>query len=347
MSAAAIRDHFEKQAIACDDLGSPFTARLCRALASVLDRSTVTGLQVLEWEGNPRADALALRLCGGLHALVLSGEDDALAALFPAAKVAQATFETELAAAIRRNDEALVRALDNPPQTNEIARAGMILPGFLAAARALKRPFSGAEIGSSAGLNLIFDRFRYDYGDAGWGNAASPVRLSPEMRGTPPPLDGELAIVARAGSDIRPVDFRDPDQRLRLRSYLWADQPHRLERLDAAIGLAEAEPFVVERADAADFVRRRLAGPRDGTALVFFHTIMWQYLPRATKDAIVAVLDEAGKAATPDSPIARLRMEPRDPNDPFATLSVTTWPGGETTRLAKCDYHGRWIEWTG
>lgn len=340
-----IRAAFERQAAGCSALGSPFTARLCRALAAILDRSSVTGLAVLEWDGDPRADALALRLCGGLHALVLAGEDDVLAGLYPPAQVAESTFRAELDAAIRRNDEALVRALDTAPQTNEIARAGMILPGLLAAARELDRPVALTEIGASAGLNLLFDRFHYDYGAARWGEPTLPVRLVPEVRGEVPRLDAALEIVARTGNDIRPIDWRDPLQRLRLRSYLWPDQQARLQRLDAAIGLAETTPFSMERADAADFVRRQLAAREPGTALMLFHTIMWQYLPVATKTTIEAALAAAGAEAGPDTPIARVAMEPIETSDPHATLSLTVWPGGETRHLAHCDYHGRWIEW--
>ncbi|MEO9614143.1 MAG: DUF2332 family protein [Nitratireductor sp.] len=340
-----IRAAFERQAAGCAALGSPFTARLCRALAAILDRSSVTGLAVLEWDGDPRADALALRLCGGLHALVLAGEDDALAGLYPPARVAEPTFRAELDAAIRRNDEALLRALDSAPQTNEIARAGMILPGLLAAARELDRPIALAEIGSSAGLNLLFDRFHYDYGGSCWGESTSPVRLQPEVRGKTPPLDGVVEIVARTGNDIRPIDCHDPAQRLRLRSYVWPDQQARLQRLDAAIGLAGTTPFSVRQADAADFVDRQLSAREPGAALMLFHTIMWQYLPAATKTTIEAALAAAGAEAGPDTPIARVTMEPIETSDPHATLSLTVWPGGERRHLAHCDYHGRWIEW--
>lgn len=347
MTEAAIRAHFESQATACDDLGSPFTARLCRLLARILDRSTVTGMAALEWQGNPRADALALRLCGGLHGLVLSGADEDLAGVYPPAEPDDGRFSQTVEAAIRRNEEELVRALDNAPQTNEVGRSAMLLPGFLAIARRHDLPLAVGEIGASAGLNLNFDHFRYSYGASAWGDPASPVMLEPELRGAVPPLDGHLRIISRHGCDIAPIDLGDPARRLRLRSYVWPDQALRRQRQDAAIALALEHPVPLERADAADFVRARLAARPSGEVFVLFHTIMWQYMPRATKDAILAALDEAGARATADRPVARLRMEPRDPNDPFATLSLTTWPGGQTERLARCDYHGRWIEWTG
>lgn len=347
MLPSPIRDHFEQQAKACDSLGSPFTARLCRLLGERLDRSTVTGLAVAEWPGSPRADALALRLCGGLHQLVLSGADEELASVYPPQQADDATLASAVMAAIVRNDEDLVRFLESPPQTNEIARAAMVLPGLLLVARRHDLPLAVAEIGASAGLNLNLDRFRFDYGAEGWGDPASPVRISPEVRGEGPPLAGALDIAARAGCDISPIDVSRAGEAARLRSYVWPDQQARLERIDAAIEIALAHPFALELADAAAFVRERLAARPKGATFVLMHTIMWQYMPRATKDAILAALAEAGETATPDAPILRLRMEPRDPKDHFATLSLTSWPGGVTERLAHCDFHGRWIEWLG
>lgn len=342
-----IREVFEKQAVACDNLGSPFTARLCRLLIDIVDDSTATGRRVSGWQGNPRADALALRLCGGLHRLVLSDRGAALAAAYPPHDVTDTALADAVRAAIAQNDGILHGWLDSPPQTNEIARSGMLLPGFLAIARETGLPLALCEIGASAGLNLHFDRFGYAYGDERWGDPSSPVQLAPQVRGSTPPLDGSLRIHSRAGCDIAPVDISNHDGRARLRSYVWADQPVRLERLDGALALAAQAPVAVVQADAGEFVRLQLADRPANAAFVVFHSIMWQYMPRDTKDAVLAALAEAGEAATPEAPIARLRMEPLDPKDGWATLSLTLWPDGETRRLAKCDYHGRWIEWIG
>lgn len=342
---AAIRNHFVHQAVGSDGLGSPFTARLCRALSRCIDRSTATGRRVLDWPGHTRHDALSLRLCGGLHALVLSGQDGELSAVYPPVGTDEETLARMLPGVIARNDERLLRSLDSAPQTNEIARSGMLLPGFLAIARETGLPLALHEIGSSAGLNLLFDRFHYHYGDAEWGDANSPVRLAPEVRGIAPPLDGSLEVLSRQGSDIAPIIVADEVDRLRLRSYVWPDQTQRLSRLDAAIELAAEEPVSLEKADAARFVKQRLGEQRPGSAFVLFHSIMWQYMPETTKQEIEAALSEAGRAASSAAPVAWLRMEPVDTRDPYATLSLTLWPGGETRRLARCDYHGRWIEW--
>ena len=191
-------DPFEPQARACDRLGSPFTGFLCRALARLLDDTTETGRRAQSWPGDSRADALVLRLTGALHALVLSGRDAALAAVYPPNEASHEEVERAVAGAIRRHDGFVLAFLDNAPQTNEIARSAMLLPGLLAVARETRLPLDIAEIGASAGLNLNLDRFSIRYGDTALGPADSPVRLAPEVRAMPP-LDGGLAIASRRG----------------------------------------------------------------------------------------------------------------------------------------------------
>jgi hypothetical protein len=132
---------------------------------------------------------------------------------------------------------------------------------------------------------------------------------------------------------------------VRLQSYVWPDQTLRLQRLRGALELAAANPPHVERADAIDFVERQLAARRPDAAFVLFHSIMWQYLPAATRSRLEQILQQAGQSARADAPIAWLRMEPDDSGAPHAMLALTLWPGGQTRELAHCDYHGRWIEW--
>jgi len=342
-SNSAIAAHFEAQARACDDLGSPFTARLCRMLPD-LAQGTAVGKRLMDWTGDLRADALALRLCGGLHRLVIDRADTDLAAAYPPNTVTGGALRVTVGDAIRRHDVFLAAHLDSPPQTNEVARSGMLLPGFLEVARRTGLPFSLTEIGGSAGLNLFFDRFLYRYGDTDWGDLGSLVRLQPGLRGKAPDLSGAIRIADRAGCDISPVDIHRADGRLRLKSYIWPDQDDRLARLDAAIEIARGGEFLFEREDAATFVAKRLAGRQHGQAFVLFHSIMWQYMPDETRASIADQMARAGASAGTATPLAWVRMEPLEPGAPFATLSVTLWPGGETVHLARCDYHGRWID---
>lgn len=342
----SVREHFELQAQSCDQMGSPFTARICRMGIELLDEQSESGRKILNWQGDPRDDALSLRFAGALHALVLGNANQDLAAVYPPADVTDEKLSRAVMAAITKHDGTIAATLANAPQTNETARAAALLPGLLEVSRQTEMPLALHEIGSSAGLNLFLDRFYYRFGDSGWGDPQYPVTLSPEMHGIKAPdLSGELEITFRVGSDLAPINITDEQDRLRLRSYIWPDQLERLARIEAAIAVAQRESFELVEQDAAAFVEQRLQLRKPGECFVLFHSVVWQYLPQATKDRITSAMNEAGGLATDETPLAWLTMEGLGGVEPFATLHLTIWPDGELRKLAKADFHVRWIEW--
>jgi hypothetical protein len=142
----------------------------------------------------------------------------------------------------------------------------------------------------------------------------------------------------------RPIDPSDPDDRLRLQAYIWADQADRRRRLETALDLAAASNLRVERADAADWVEARFGEPAPGVASVLYHSIVWQYLPAAARGRIEVAIARAGEHATADAPFVWLRMEPA-PDARHAELCLTLWPAGHERLLADADFHGRWVRW--
>ncbi|MEM7024642.1 MAG: DUF2332 domain-containing protein [Pseudomonadota bacterium] len=340
-----IRKHFRNQAEHCGRLGSPFTAMLVETAAERLSERSEVGRATLGWPGDPKADALALRFAGSLHALVLSGEAPDLAEVYPGTG---ATKDPDLLwsrveQVFDHHRSRLLGMLESPPQTNEVARSAVLVGGLLTIASQTGRPLALHEIGASAGLNLHWDAYRYRLGDSSWGPEDAPLRLTPEWRGPPPSL-ATVVVGARRGCDQSPIDPGAAADRLRLRAYIWADQRARLERLEAALDHAARCDARVERADAADWVEAQLADPPRGMTTVLYHSIMWQYLPRESQQRITSALRNAGSAASEDRPLAWLRMEP-SPEGGHADLTLTTWPGETTELLAHADYHGRWINW--
>ncbi len=344
---SAVVAAFRNQAAVCAAMGSPFTARLCALLAARLSPGGAVADRVLDWPGDPsnRADALPLRLAGALHALVLSGSDPGLVAVYPPQDAPADALWAAVARALETHAAFVLRRLDGPPQTNEAQRSAALAPGYLTIAAETGLPLVCSEIGASAGLNLVWDRFRYAFGAAAWGDPASPVHLAPDWRGPPPPLPA-ARVAERAACDRTPLDLRAPETEARLASFVWADQPDRLARLRTALGLARAEWVEVETADAADWLERRLANPRLGHAHVVAHSIMWQYMPQATRDRITALLAARGAVAQATAPLAWLRLEP-DGTSPGAALRLTIWPRGDTRLLARADFHGAWVDWRG
>lgn len=345
---APIRTAFARQSDACRRLGSPFTADLCLLLPDILDpAASALGRRIAEWPGDPRDDALALRACGALHALARSGEAPTLAAAYPPSASTGADLAGAIRAALATHDARLTAWLDSPPQTNEPKRSGAVLGALAILARETGGlPIDLLEIGASAGLNLSPDRYAYDLGRAHRpGDPAVGVTIRCEWRGAAPDATTPITVGDRAGCDRNPLDPGAPQDRARLLAYVWADQEDRLATSTAALEAAAAAPWRVERADAADWVERRLSTrPVSGRVTTLVHTIVWQYLPSAAKARIEAALAAAGARAEPDAPLARIAMEADDRAE-SAALTLTLWPGGATRALGRADFHGRWVEW--
>jgi hypothetical protein len=338
----AVRASFAQQAVYCTQLAAPFTALLCTLLGERLDRSTKIGRRVLDWPGNPApfGDALALRLCGGLHFLVRSGGAPGLAGLYPPAPLPDAdTLWGALLPVL--GDDALAPWLDSAPQTNEVGRSAVLMSGLLVVAARFGLPLRLYELGASAGLNLQLDRYRYDLGGRAAGDPASPLVLKPEWSGPPPP-EAAVRIIGRAGTDLNPVAL--PQDRERLVAYVWADQAQRLAQLQAALALAAEHPPRLDRADAADWIETRLPlEPERGVARIVMHSVAFHYFPESTKQRVVAHIEAAGSTAPADAPLAWLRYE-EQPGDGHFSLRLRTWPG-EDELLAWAHPHGRSVTW--
>lgn len=335
---------FQSQAAACQKLGSPFTAAVCEALAARLDETNRFGRRVLNWPGNPFADALALRAASGFHALKRAGRAPALAAVYPPHPTDRDARAAALLDAIASHDDFLHDWLDSPPQTNEVARSSVLLGGALLLGRETGLPLDWFEIGSSMGLNLGFDRYRYEFGTASWGATDSPVLVRSQWRGRNPDTATPVSVRNRAGCDLNPLDPASTDDRERLLAYIWADQAERLARAGAALDVAAAAPWRVEKADAAAWVTRHFTAPAlPGAVRVLVHTVVWQYLPDATREAITASLEAAGRQATREAPVAWLRME--GDGKETASVRLTLWPNGTDREIARADFHGRSVDW--
>jgi hypothetical protein len=341
---AAIRQAFVDQADWAGRLDAPFTELLCATLGAIIDETTEAGRRFLGWPGNPRADALVLRLLGGLHAMVRGGDAPALATSYPPNPMPDpVALAARLGAALA--DPRLLPWLDSAPQTNEVARSGMLMPGMMVIAAATGLPLRLFELGASAGLNLRMDRYRYDFAGQLSGPFDAPLLLAPAWQGPRPP-PATVTVVERCGVDLAPVDVRDPAGRARLLAYVWPEQTARIERLSAAMAAFADDPAVLDAGDAAPWIEQYVA-LRPGTATVVYHSIAWQYFPDATRSRITAHLTKLAAEATADSPLAWLRCEFEAADAPRATLRLTMWPGGADRLLAYGHPHGATVEWLG
>jgi hypothetical protein len=358
MVAEGVVEAFRLQAEFCRSFGSPLYAELLARAADDIECGGPVAQLLDGWTGNPVPDALVLRLMGAAHRLVLDGAAPDLARVYPSAG-GQPAWPGAWDAFRRLVEEraaTLRPALARQVQTNEVRRSAALLGGFLTVAATHGLPLCVLEIGSSAGLNLCWDRYGYEIVPAGsgdapsaarrvWGDTRSPVTIRTTWDGPLDVFTAGATVTERAGCDLAPIDITDDAHVRTLESFVWPDQIERLTQLRAAIALARSTPPRLARQRAGDWLAEHLATPRAGVATVVFHSIMWWYIPEDERERVTATIHHAGERASAHAPVAWLRLEPM--TAPDADLRLTQWPRGDEVLLARADPHGRAVRWHG
>lgn len=330
----------------CEELGSPFYAALLGSLARDVEDGGPTAKLLAHEASTVGADAVPLRLLGGVHRLVLDGAAPVLAEHYPSVGGdgdATAAWSA-LRVLISTRGEELMDALSRPPQTNEVGRSVGLMGGMLVVAEATRLPLRLLELGSSAALNLRLDRYWFESNGGGVGDPASGVRFVDRFVGGAPPFGADLAIAERRGCDRDPIDAASDDGRLTLLSYVWPGQTERFDLLRAALDVARDFPVTVDRAEIPGWLDRQLAAPREGCATVAFHSITWQYLDDQERARVIDTFGAAGERATSDRPLAWLRLEPA-PGLSHTEVRLTLWPDGDERLLATTGFHGGLVQW--
>ena len=252
-----------------------------------------------------------------------------------------------LQAVLETHGEWLARFVrERPVQTNEPQRSWSLLPLFLTVAREARRPFELLELGASAGLNLLWDRYGYEYGAGRWGNPRSPLQLSGEERVRVPAdlLGVEVDVRRRLGIDLHPVDAADEDGRLLLEAYVL--DPGYRARVALAAEVAAAHPFELVRGDYLELLPGLLAMRSDDALTVVFQTHSSVYLSDGERARLRAIVDEAAA----DGPLAWISTptpEEHGQRRGDYPLELAIWPGSERRIVARTNVRGEWLEWVG
>jgi hypothetical protein len=225
-------------------------------------------------------------------------------------------------------------------QTNEPARCALMLPALAQ----LPEPLALIEVGASAGLTLLVDRYSYDYGGheiAGLDPRAPTLRCAPDW---PVPLpDRPPAIAWRAGLDINPLDVCDDDDVRWLTCLVWPGEGDREQRLAAAIAVARRDPPRVHRGDLIDDLPAVAARAPAGATLVVYHSAVLAYVAPERRREFAALVRDLGAAwLSNEGPrvLADVAVEEFS-GDPFLLVRDGRTP------LALADGHGAWLRWLG
>jgi hypothetical protein len=336
-------------------------AAICARLATDPDRAALALRAAPAFQG-------PLILLAAVHHLLLTGAVHGLGDYYPtvaggAARPIDDDLYPAFADFLDEHRPALEQLVaTRTTQTNEARRTVVTLPALGLVAERAGRPLALLEVGASAGLNLLLDRFGFRIGEVACGDPASPLQLSCETLGEllPPVPARPPDIGWRLGLDLNPLDVTDPATRAWLRALVWPEHLDRMETLDAALALARRDPPLVVRGDLVTELAAVAAGaPRDA-ALVVTSTWVLAYVDPPLRDAFLDALASlaakrgsatwlvAGEAQSVLATLAPGAVEaPADGYGP-STVSLHRFdPDGDRshTLLAECHAHGRWLRW--
>jgi len=353
-----LRASFERLASVECAPRAPVYARICRAAAG--DDETLALVM-----SAPAAQRRPSLLLAAIHDLLLAGAEHELAAHVPTVAAGRAASGDAGALALdfcrEHRDELAQRLATRSTQTNEVNRTAALLPALVHATPP-QAPLRLVELGASAGLNLLADRYAHHYtrGVRGlsvlWGTETPhtpKVTCECDVDGTLP-ARRPLRIVQRIGVDLQPVDLVDPVARRWLEACVWPEERDRVARLQAAIELARRDPPVVVRGDGLALLGELLG---DDVHPVVWHSWVLAYSSPARQRALARTIDTLGArrdmtwiyleqpSETPGLPTPVVAGARHDPAD--SALVAVSYRGGRRTieRLADAHPHVRRMRW--
>jgi hypothetical protein len=231
-------------------------------------------------------------------------------------------------------------------QTNEVQRCTCLLPAFsLVYQRAQRTPLSLIEIGSSAGLHLLWDKYGYTYNsDERIGNIASEVQLRCSLIGqNKPDIPREIpSIGSRTGIDINPIDVENADETRWLRALIWPEHIDRAKLFESAITVARRNPPHIIAGNAADVIHSAVNNVSNETVLCIFHSYTLNQCSEDIRNQIVRRIEEIAKSRD----VFRISLEWYGGQmQPQLELFSYTAKDTQHELLAFCESHGRSMEW--
>jgi len=251
----------------------------------------------------------------------------------------QATYGVFRETVLSHRDEVAELLATRRTQTNEPARCAAMLP-ILAA---LPGPLALLEVGASAGLCLLPDRYGYRYG-AHVIDGGPPVidcRLVGDI--APPLPDLVPDVVWRRGIDLEPLDVADPDDVRWLESLVWPGQDARERHLRESLAIAREDPPEVVRGDLTEILEDVARDAPPEATLVVFHTAVLGYLTVADRLAFGRRVEALGATWIASEAPGVLGL-PARPGALLERGHFVVTVGGRR-EMARMGPHGDWLQW--
>ncbi|MFC7072645.1 DUF2332 domain-containing protein [Halovenus rubra] len=321
-------------------------------LYEVLASRTATDTQLLRIaDESPDSQPAPNLLFAAAHYLLLDDSSHRLAEFYPTCVTDPRSPDREETFEAFRDfimeNESTVRTLiqSRRVQTNAVGRSALLFPAFKQLVENhAEQPVALVEIGSSAGLNLYWDKYQYQYNGYGtYGASHSPVQIESDVRGNtvPPFWRSEPEIAQRVGIDSNPLDVTDSTDAEWLRALVMPDQQWRVDRLDDAISLVRNEQPTIVEGNALDVLPEILADiPKEYDICVFSTLVLYQF-----ETEQIASLRRLLNRASQERTVHWLSDVPTGEQTPPTYRSVSFDDEITTREIAEYKAHGEWIRW--
>lgn len=284
-------------------------------------------------------------LFGAVHYLLLQGKEHELREFYPSIvhhpKNLEAAFSPFKDFCLKNNEQIKEILQAKLVQTNEVRRSAYLYPAFCYIYEKVKKPIALIEIGTSAGLQLFWDKYRYSYQTKEvYGDPHSTVHITSEVKAEELPMLLKKAppVSTRIGLDLHVIDVNDEEDYLWLKALIWPEHQQRRKLFrDAAHYVKESSPKLVE-GDGISLLPEIVDKIESDSVICIFHTHVANQIPLEAKGKLMETLNNFGRTRD----VFHLYNNMFDAN-----LHLDYFINGieSNNTIGKTDGHGRWFEW--
>ncbi|SFM34671.1 hypothetical protein SAMN04487943_11456 [Gracilibacillus orientalis] len=284
-------------------------------------------------------------LLGAVHYLLLNGKDHKLKKFYPSLvenpRNIEESFDYFKDFCYQFKDEIIPILKNKIVQTNEVGRCSYLYPTFCYISNIVQKPLALIEIGTSAGLQLFWDKYSYSYGtNEIYGDKNSGVHITAEIKGENSPFLQEKnpSIASRVGVDLNIMDVTDDEDNLWLQALIWPNHHKRRELFNKAVDYVRKNQLTLIKGDGVALLSELSKQiPKDHSICVF-HTHVANQMPSEVKKRLL----EQVKSIGTDREIFHIYNNMQDKD-----LHLDYYINGKecTKKIAKTEGHGRWFSW--
>lgn len=285
-------------------------------------------------------------LFGAVHYLLLKGKSHSLKEFYPSIVEDSRNDINESYVyfkdfCIQNKDEIISILKSKLVQTNEVRRCSYLFPSFSYIYEIVKKPLALIEIGTSAGLQLLWDKYSYSYEQNEiYGDRNSEVQIISEIKGENFPLLQVCIppVASRVGIDLNTIDLTNEEEYLWLNALIWTNHNQRRELFEKASGYVKDNPLTLIEGDGVKLLPELSKSISRDYSLCVFHTHVANQMPMEVKKRLLKQVKLIGESR-------EIFHVYNNIQDRDLHLDYYIDGKGYFNTVGETDGHGRWFTW--